>query len=432
MLKFNQHTWRVLVVSGAIILLTACGFFAKPEPTATPAPSVTLKYVSFNALAGVEDPLLQQFQAEHPTIRIDKQQFRFNSLQDLTSTPPDVMTIAPGVMLDQAIAQGLFTDITDIWQQAGFADHYPANLRVLSEHDGKQYFLPIGYSWNAIYYNKAVFAQYNLQPPKTWDEFTQLCDTLLANGVTPLALSGRNTFAALLWLDYLDMRLNGSDFHVQLETGQVPYDDPRLRAVFERWRDLVVKGYFLEDASNLQALTSLTAVIRGDNGQLGNHKAAMVLTGPFFLNELPDKFRSELDFFAFPTLDPGIPAGEVVFSIGYGVPAQASQRQAALTFLTYLGSDKAQALLNQNASAGVYAPASANANQGNLPALTQQGMQLVQSAKTVDTPYFISVDQKVQFAMSEMLRGLLDNSTTSQPFDLDKLLAGLETARQAQ
>ncbi|CAN5705607.1 hypothetical protein BH10CHL1_BH10CHL1_16930 [soil metagenome] len=432
MLKFKRWLGGSLSGICAILILSACGLFGGPaEPTATPAAPVTLKYISLNQFAGVEDALIKQFQTEHSNLKIDKEEFRSDPLQYLTNTPPpDMITIAPSLWLDQAIEQGLVTDITDIWQQAGLKDAYPANLRALSERNGKQYFLPIGYSWNAIYYNKQIFAQYNLQPPKNWDEFMQICDTLLANGVTPLALSGRNAFMASLWIDYLDMRLNGPDFHHQLETGQIAYEDAKVRAVFELWHSLSDKGYFLADSSNLQSLSSLLAIIRGDNGQLGNQKAAMTLSGPFFLNELPDKFRSELDFFPFPTIEPTIPAGEVVFSLGYMVPASAAHRQEALTFLTYLGSAPAQAIFVQNAPNGLYAPAQAPAKLSDLPATLQQGMQLVQNAQTVDTPYFISVNQKLQSAMEDMLRQLLVGPTSSKPFDLDALLANLEQARQ--
>lgn len=426
-----KRTCKLLALIGALISVTACGFFAKPEPTPTPAPPVTLKYVSFNALAGIEEPLLKQFETDHPNIQIEQQGFRLNSRQYLSDTPPDIMTAAPGALLDQAISDGLVTDITDIWQQADFANNYPTNLRALSEKDGKQYMLPIGYNWNAIYYNKQIFAQYNLQPPKTWDEFTQLCDTLLVNGITPLSLSGRNAFMASLWIDYLDLRLNGADFHRQLMAGEIPYNDSRVQAVFERWREMVTKGYFLADSQSLQNLNSLTAIIRGDNGKLGNQKAAMVLTGPFFLTDLPEPFRKELDFFPFPTLDPGIPTSEVVFAIGYVIPAKAEHRQEALNFLTYLGSEKAQALLSQNATSGVYAPAHVGDSK-TLPAITQQGMQLVADAKTVGTPYFIAVNQKVQFEVGNALRQLLLDSRSSETFDLNKMLGRLEQARQAK
>ncbi|MDQ3248710.1 MAG: ABC transporter substrate-binding protein, partial [Chloroflexota bacterium] len=167
MTRLIQRIIHHIIICLALLLLTACGFFgAEAEPTPSPEP-ITLNYVTFGVLAVAENALIKQFESEHPAIKLDSQQFRQSPFEYLTATaPPDIMTIAPSVWLDQAIEQSLVTDITDLWQQAGFADSYPANLRTLSERNGKQYFLPIGYNWNAIYYNKAVFEQYNLQPPQ--------------------------------------------------------------------------------------------------------------------------------------------------------------------------------------------------------------------------------------------------------------------------
>src|SRR5436305_3878818 len=100
MVKLVQRMAKQITIACALISVTACGFFAKPEPTATPAPPVTLKYVSFNALAGIEAPLIKQFQADHPNLQIEQQGFRLNSRQYLSDTPPDVMTAAPGALLD--------------------------------------------------------------------------------------------------------------------------------------------------------------------------------------------------------------------------------------------------------------------------------------------------------------------------------------------
>ena len=39
----------------------------------------------------------------------------------------------------------------------------------------------------AVYYNKDIFAQYDLQVPTTEEEFLAVCKTLKDNGVVPLA-----------------------------------------------------------------------------------------------------------------------------------------------------------------------------------------------------------------------------------------------------
>lgn len=39
-------------------------------------------------------------------------------------------------------------------------------------------------------YNKAIFEEYSLEPPKTWDELLAVCETLQSNGIQPLGISG--------------------------------------------------------------------------------------------------------------------------------------------------------------------------------------------------------------------------------------------------
>ena len=44
--------------------------------------------------------------------------------------------------------------------------------------------------------------------------------------------------------DILNMRLNGYEFHIGLMEGREKWDDPRTKAVFELWKDLL--PYFQE------------------------------------------------------------------------------------------------------------------------------------------------------------------------------------------
>lgn len=40
-----------------------------------------------------------------------------------------------------------------------------------------------------MYYNKAIFEENGVAVPTTYEEYRQVCDTLVANGVTPVALA---------------------------------------------------------------------------------------------------------------------------------------------------------------------------------------------------------------------------------------------------
>jgi ABC-type glycerol-3-phosphate transport system substrate-binding protein len=414
------------------LLLAACGRPA--QPTATPQP-VELRLISFGVLGPVEQALFDQFEASYPHIQINVEEYDQPPEAYLAElTPPDLLALVPGVRLNNAIDQGLVTDVTDLWQEANLDARYPAALRGLSERNGKQFIVPTSIIWNAIYYNKQVFAQYNLQPPQTWDEFVTLCDTLLGYGETPLVMSGDDTLMASLWIDYLDLRLNGVEFHRQLNNGEISYQDDRVRALFETWRSLVERGCFRENAANFDGSSSLAAVVRseevGEGAEGSGDEAAMILTGSLFLGELSAEARAELDFFPFPVMDAALPVAEPVFAIGYVVPAAAAHRVEALAFLRFLTSDAARALLNQDITeTSLYVPAFVSSEDENLPATVRQGIALVQGADTVTSPYFLDVPDSMQGKLDDMLPRLLAGPQSGTGFDLEGLVSELEEGR---
>lgn len=420
--------WSILVVLLATVVLSACGPGRAAEPTPEP---VALRYVTFNALGSVEQALVDQFVAAHPHITVDVQSYRQAPLQYLAEpTPPDLMLIVPGEQFSTAIDQGLLTDVTDLWQETGLDHTYPAAFRALSEHNGKQFMLPVGYTWNGVYYNRGVFERYGLQPAQTWDEFITLCDTLLLNGETPLALSGRDFFMASLWIDYLALRLYGAEFQRQLTHGEISFYDDRVRSVFETWRSLIEGGYFLEDAQSQTGLAAATTLARNEQLDLSRGKAAMILAGPATLSELPEPFRAELDFFPFPTIDPTLPTGEVVYTAGFMIPAGAPHRLEALQFLAFLSSQPARDLVsNDLRTTALFVPAFAQHEAGDLPAAVGQGMAQVEEADAVVSALALGVRQPVQFAFSEALRRLLADPDAGRPFNLEEALAALENAR---
>lgn len=422
---------NILLVTLLVLWMAACGRSAAPP---TPQPAVELRLISFDELGPVQKVLIEQFEGLHSPIMVKVEQYRQEPLNYLTDPKlPDLMAFAPSEQLKAAIDQGQLTDISELWQEAGLDEVYPANLRALSTHNGKQYIYPLGYTWNAIYYNKKVFAQYNLQPPTTWDELLTVCDTLLINGETPFALSGRDPFMAILWVDYLNLRLNGPAFHRQISNGGLPYTDAQFGAVFATWRSLVERGYFVPNASTLNTTATLTALARNQKLQISDAKAVMALTGPAFMADLPEVFRDELDFFPFPSIDPSIPSGEVVFAIGYLIPSAAAHRSEALLFLNYLASPAARSLLSQDAtSASLFVPAFVAADEEQLAPTLQQGMGLVQGADEVLTPLALDLPSATQFALAGLLRQLLADPQSGKPFNLEAALEQLEAARQKE
>ncbi|MBE2236182.1 MAG: carbohydrate ABC transporter substrate-binding protein, partial [Caldilineaceae bacterium] len=227
MKNLTRHGLLKLAFACITLALSACGFGAQPTPT--PAP-VTLRYITFAGLDAAEQTLVERFRTTHPYVTLAVEQYNRAPEEYLTTLPvPDLMLITPGQFLDNAMARDALTDLTDLWAQSGAGQTVAPGLRALSERDGRQYYLPTGYNWNGVYYNKQTFEQLGLETPNTWDEFVQLSETLWLNGVTPFAVSGADPFMGLLWFDYLNLRLNGPAFHQEFLAGDISFDDPRIR-----------------------------------------------------------------------------------------------------------------------------------------------------------------------------------------------------------
>ena len=146
-------------------------------------------------------------------------------------------------------------------------------------------------------------------------------------GITPFAIGTRDLWANDLWFDYLDMRINGLDFHMQLMDGKIKYTDPRVKTVFERWKSVIDKGFFLDNASSYGWQEAIPFLSQG--------KAGMYLLGAYVMTSLPEEARKNIGYFRFPTVDPNAPDYEEVSVNGALIPTGAKNKEAARKFLAF-------------------------------------------------------------------------------------------------
>ena len=399
-----------------------------PPPNATP---VTLTLVTDNDESDLETAILQQFEEIHPHITIQTQPFRTRPSRYLQNDiPPDVMMMWSGSWLDIPIRDELVTNISDIWLQKGLKDRIAANLHPLVEDEGKQYMLPIGYSWHAIYYNRELFEQYSLEPPTTWDDLLLIAETLEGNGIIPFSLSGE-TWTASLWFDYLNLRLNGAEFHRNLIQGQVPYDDIRLQAVFDTWQAMFDAGYFGEKQAALGSQESVEVILHAERAaSVIEREVAMTLTDSSIIDTLSQDLRQKLGFFQFPAMTYDTPVAEIVWLIGYIIPANAPRRLEAQTLLVHMTSAETQKLLIQFAGTGTpLGTAPVGVDPTLLNPEMQQGIRMVQGANDV-TPLYLAASPREmeEVAYSELGKFIRDAPLGKT--NIEQIVRTLEAGRQ--
>lgn len=277
--------------------------------------------------------MVDAFQAEYPDIDVtlntfDHEAYKTAIRNFLASDPPDVALWFAGNRMKFFVDQGLIMDVSDLWEEADFNDSM-ASSRAAFTVDGKQFGVPWGYYQWGVFYRTDIFEQYGLDVPETWDEFLEVGDTLVANGITPVTIGTKYLWTAAGWFDYLNLRINGYEFHMDLTAGEVAYTDPRLDEVFEVWADLIDRGFFLQNHATYSWQEAQAPLING--------QAAMYLIGNFIVPDLTSAgVIDDIGFFQFPVINPGVGMYEDAPTEAYLIPAGAENVEEAKLFLEFV------------------------------------------------------------------------------------------------
>jgi multiple sugar transport system substrate-binding protein/raffinose/stachyose/melibiose transport system substrate-binding protein len=167
-----------------------------------------------------------------------------------TKKAPDMFCWWSTYRMKEIIDQGLVAETTALWEK--HKSEFPQGVRDAYTFNGKQYGFTYSVDYWGIWYNKKVFSQYNLKVPKTWAEFTKVCDTLKKNGVIPMAQSVQQRWPTFILFEEMVAR-QSPDLYVGLCEGKVKYSDPKVKKAFAVWADLIGKGYFTDASVDLFA-----------------------------------------------------------------------------------------------------------------------------------------------------------------------------------
>ncbi|MGC2999671.1 extracellular solute-binding protein [Streptomyces sp. G35A] len=135
--------------------------------------------------------LVERYESDHPDVRIEVSVYSWNDVDRKVKEmvdagdPPDMAQI--GAYADYAAAGMLYKadDLLSIPVQADFL----SQLAAAGQVNSVQYGMPFASSTRVLFYNKELFAQAGLTPPKTWDELAANAQALKAEGVKyPYAL----------------------------------------------------------------------------------------------------------------------------------------------------------------------------------------------------------------------------------------------------
>lgn len=220
---------------------------------------------------------------------------------------------------------------------------YPDWLLRIYTIDGKVYTIPgLAEDGLGVFYNTKVFEKYGLSKPTSQEDFAKICDTLVANGVTPIAIPGKNAgddfFAYLVFAQAYAADWNTNFPYSGAKFSDQPFID--AAKVFVSWID---KGYFGTNYKALDSNSCITELIQG--------KAAMFMDGEW--NGSLMKSSSDIRVFYLKRPD-GKDAGITSprQNLGFSVYAKSPNKDAAVEFAKWYSTLEVQQML-VDASGGV-------------------------------------------------------------------------------
>ncbi|MDF2980259.1 MAG: hypothetical protein K0Q69_31 [Devosia sp.] len=336
------------------------------------------------------DSIIADFQAANPDIKIkeivfDDDQYSNQGLitQLKSNEVPDIFFEWAGFPVQRDVAAGYAYDLSEAMAADGWKDSFSPAVWTDGAGtmvDGKPYLVPLSLDLtNTIWYNKKIFAEHNLTPPKTWDEFVALSKTLAEAGETPI-VEGNNEFWPLgNWAGHIAAMVVPPDAYVAAFKQEAAFNTPEFEKALNLLVGLHDVGAFNKDMQALGADPAMATFFQ--------EGAVMHPIGSWLVSETGNLADEGFEYGQFntPVIDPAHPlANSVIGTItGLVVHKNAPHPAEAIKFLKFLTSEASQI---KWAESGQMSPVQGVSDKAKLDEQTQAMLALMSGASGIVPP----------------------------------------------
>lgn len=288
----------ILTASLCVSLLAGCGGASSSAPgtagtsgsaAGTAAPDVTLTTAS---MFGGTDPhvapymqIMDEFMAEYPNVTIEDESravdetWRASIINDFNSgNAPDVLYYVHCADGQAVVDTGGVVDVdTIIAEYPEYAANIDPNaMNAVKTNDGKAYCVPMKGYWEGLFCNTALFEQYGVKIPETWEELLTAVETFRANGIVPFSLSLSDIPHYII--EYMFLANGGVESLRERPKAGDEIPESWIKGL-ETLKELYDLGAFPDDVlSTTDATTNLL---------FNEGKSAMLVTGSWYPGQIP-------------------------------------------------------------------------------------------------------------------------------------------------
>jgi glucose/mannose transport system substrate-binding protein len=348
----DRRPWRasrmlgVLGVTVAVLVALPASGFGKNEPAASSQAgqlAVFSWWTGGGEAAGLQK-LIKIWNREHPTVKFKNETVAGGAgtnakavlAQRLAAKkPPDSFQGHAGAELLDYIKAGQLESVDSVWRRFGLRKVIPQQLVSQITYKGHLYSVPVNiHRANVLWYNPAVLKKAGITTvPKTWAQFIAALKKADDAGVQPLSLGEQWTQMHLLETVIL-ATIGPTRYNALWKTGS-GWNSGGVKLALNRFKELLT--YTNSDAASLTWQDASKLVADG--------KAAFNIMGDWaagYFIELKKKPTSGYGW----TAVPGTTGVYQWLSDSFTLPKGAPNRSAAVQWLGFLGSKRAQDTFN--------------------------------------------------------------------------------------
>lgn len=260
---------------------------------------VTLTFWTPTWRQAAEEVIIEDFMDKYPNIKIETTYMSSDDIKTNTKiaassgTLPDMWYNWGGVLAEFYAETGMCLDLTNYAKENKWEEKYLSGALEQCKYGDQLIGLPQNLVCLAMYYRTDIFEQYGLTTPSTMEELEKVCDTLVANGITPFS-----TYGGSHMMRYTEALLEyyaGIEEHDSLLAIKSDWAESKaVENTFKKLKEWFDKGYFKDGALSDDSTTASMYVFSGE--------CAMIMENPGMASTIvANGYDTALyDWFAFP------------------------------------------------------------------------------------------------------------------------------------
>lgn len=247
--------------------------------------------------------------------------------------PPDSFQVHAGLEVEKYNPERFLEPLNTLFTSEGWDKVLPKDLLTLLQYKGQYWSVPVNiHRANVLWYSRKVFSDNNLTPPKTFDEFFRVAETLKAKGIVPFVMGDKEGWESGHVFEVVLIGTLGAEGYRGLWTGKTQWTDPKVAQALNTYKRML--SYTNSDHA---ALTW-----DGAGQYLIDGKGGMQIMGDW-----QDGWFQSKKYTGYGWASPPGNAGIFdALSDSFALPKSAKNRENALNWLKVSGSKAGQEAFN--------------------------------------------------------------------------------------